>query len=225
MAIQDDTREAEMREFFGLSENPGRKRSDVDAVLGLSNGVVHFELKSTSLNSFSTVRDLGPEHISKWTTMHWLFAFYDISGRTIESAYYGSPRQMQQWVTQIAEYIRPDQILADLMRAKVDSEVVNSVLGVGDFFTPEDARRIQKRQWKNADYLKNQDLPGGFSRSKMHEILRSRVHYLISRGSTLNNPHIPGSYVQNLTELSLIKSEAGQSLRGAVEEELKKAGN
>lgn len=225
MAVQDDSREAEMRDLFGLSETPDRKRSDVDAVLTLPNRVLKFELKSTTRTSFSTVRDLGPEHIEKWATMHWLFAFYDVSGRTIESAYYGSPAQLLQWVTGIDQYIRPDQILAELMREKVDESVVDAVLGQGDFFTQSDAERIQKRQWTKSDYLKNRDLADGFSRSKMHEILKSRVHYLIARGSTLNNPHIPGSYVRNLTKLSLSKTEAGESLLKAVQKELEKSGN
>jgi len=225
MAIQDDSRESEMRDFFGLSENSGRKRSDVDAVLKVSHKVMDFELKSTTVSSFSTVRDLGPEHIIKWDKMHWLLAFYDKTGRTIKKAYYGSPRQMRPWVSQIAEYIKPDQTLAQLMSERVDKEVLNFVVGPGEVFTLDDASRIQKRQWSKADYIKNQDLTDGYSREKMQEILKSRVHYLISRGSTLNNPHIPGNYVRNLTELSLVESEAAQSLLSAVEAELQKSGH
>lgn len=38
------------------------------------------------------------------------------------------------------------------------------------------------------------DLEFGYSAERMLLILRDRCQYLIERGSTLNNPHIPASY-------------------------------
>ena len=40
------------------------------------------------------------------------------------------------------------------------------------------------------------DLDGGYSPERMLSILKDRCQYLIERGSTLNNPHIPASYFQ-----------------------------
>lgn len=36
----------------------------------------------------------------------------------------------------------------------------------------------------------------------MLEILRDRCRYLIKRGATLNNPHIPGSYFENWEKIT-----------------------
>ncbi|WP_293079190.1 hypothetical protein [Okeania sp. SIO3B5] len=41
------------------------------------------------------------------------------------------------------------------------------------------------------------DLEFGYSPERMLSILRDRCQYLIERGSTLNNPHIPASYFKN----------------------------
>ena len=41
------------------------------------------------------------------------------------------------------------------------------------------------------------DLDKGYSKERMLEIYKDRVDYLIRRGSTLNNPHVPGSYFKD----------------------------
>jgi len=42
----------------------------------------------------------------------------------------------------------------------------------------------------------------------MLEIVKDRAKYLIERGSTLNNPHIPSAYFDGWTEIT--KNHAGQ---------------
>ena len=71
------------------------------------------------------------------------------------------------------------------------------VLGKKEVYNYEDAYAIQKRQFKKSEYLEMMDVEDGYSTSKMLEIYKQRIEYLIKRGSTLNNPHIPGSYFKN----------------------------
>jgi len=47
-----------------------------------------------------------------------------------------------------------------------------------------------------------QDVDGGYSPTRMLEILSDRAKYLIERGSTLNNPHIPARYFNGWEEIT-----------------------
>lgn len=38
------------------------------------------------------------------------------------------------------------------------------------------------------------DLPNAYSPERMLDVFKDRAQYLIRRGATLNNPHIPASY-------------------------------
>lgn len=221
MSVQDDSRESYMRSIFGLTETSDRKRSDVDAIHKHKNVTLNFELKSTTTASFSTVRDLGPDHIAKWETMHWIFGFYDSEGQELVQAFYGSPSQMKPWVDSVAAYIRPDQMLADLMSKKVKDDTLSAVLGDDEEFSVDQAKKIMKKQWNSQDYANNADLEAGYSREAMRSLLSLRVKYLISRGSTLNNPHINGSYVRNLIPLSVDSKKAPASLVRALNQELR----
>ena len=58
------------------------------------------------------------------------------------------------------------------------------------------------------------ELEDGYSKEKMLEIYRDRVRYLIERGSTLNNPHIPGSYFNNWD--TVIRDDHASNLRNFV---------
>ncbi|MGH3828734.1 MAG: hypothetical protein ACRDQX_16425, partial [Pseudonocardiaceae bacterium] len=93
MPVQDDVREQQMLLMFNLTVPSGRTRGGLDAVLDLDDGSdpIPFELKSTTKDSVSTVRDLGPAHIVKWRHLHWLFAFYEPDARTPLCCFYASP--------------------------------------------------------------------------------------------------------------------------------------
>lgn len=95
--------------LFNLDVPHDRARSDVDARLDLEwlDEPIEFELKSTTGNSVSTVRDFGPEHIAKWQKLHWLFAFYESDGTTLRYCYYASPADMSDWIAEKEKYIRP----------------------------------------------------------------------------------------------------------------------
>ena len=198
-AFQDDGRENILIDIFKLSQPEDRSRSDIDAWLSVGNVKYPFELKSSASNSVTTARDFGRKHIEKWQDKHWLIGFFDRAGVELKYALYGSPARMNPWIRKKAEYISRDYALGDIA-AEIASEHLNeshldSVMGRQEIYSLEDAKVLYKNKWKIEEYHTHADLPDNhFSRSKMLEILKLRIEYLMNRGSTLNNPHIPGSY-------------------------------
>ncbi len=196
--FQDDARETATRRLFRLDDVPGR--ATADAVLTLSpDHTIEFELKSTSdsRRSVTTVRDFGPDHVARWKTKHWLFAFYERGAPAPSYYLYGSPRMMEKWISEKWEYVSPDFNSAEIAADRLTVEDLYSVLGEKDEYSIDDARRLHKRQYSIQQYREDMDRPNGYSKSKMLNIFKKRVLYLVRRGSTLNNPHIPGSYFNN----------------------------
>ena len=203
MPVQDDAREIQMRQLFNLEIAPDRRRSDVDAYLKIDGHSLPFELKSTTSGSVSTVRDFGMDHVRKWRDKHWIFGFYNKDGSQLLYCCYASPAQMSPWIEAKARYVRPDQVLADAAPALLGPGCVVEILGEKDVYTVADARSIMKMQWSAQRYKEAQDEPGGYSLSRMTDLVRERCRYVIMRGSTLNNPHIESQYFaswQRITE-------------------------
>ncbi len=220
MPAQDDAREQQMVNLFNLVTPEDRKRADIDARLELPElpQPLDFELKSTTGKSVSTVRDLGPDHFLKWRDLHWLFAFYDKSATKLLYCSYASPADMAEWIRGRQAYIRPDLVLAERVPIFITSDVVVEVLGERDSYTAADAKSIMKQQWSAERYRAEADLPGGgFSRDRMVRLLQERCSYVIERGSTLNNPHIPGPYLDRLVR---IEKDHAETLRRLVREYL-----
>lgn len=204
MTAQDDARESEMRSLFNLTRPEEYGRADIDAVLELKGRAVpeqvrghqiSFELKSATGGrpSISTVRDFGLHYIEKWRRLHWLFGIYE--GGKLQYCLYGSPKAMKPWFDRMAAYIGPDVALADHADSFISASTLTAVLGSRRRFTRDDARRLMKNQCSSADYDAASDLSNGeYSRSAMLAMLQQRCEYVIRRGSTLNNPHIPPSY-------------------------------
>ncbi|MGH8910625.1 MAG: hypothetical protein ACRD0K_30060 [Egibacteraceae bacterium] len=194
MTVQDDAREFELVRLFNLTVPGERKRSDLDAMLRADGLEIPFELKSTTGGSISTVRDFGPDHIAKWKNLHWIFGFYSRGGTPLLHCHYASPARMAPWIEQMERYIRPDIILANHAPELVTESMLLRIFGDRTAFTLDDAKRIQKKQYDAAQYRERMDLPNGYSQQRMLEMLQDRCRYVIRRGSTLNNPHIPQSY-------------------------------
>lgn len=212
MAAQDDAREREMRTLFNLKRAPDAGRGDIDALLELKGSSipaslqgrqVDFELKSATGGkpTISTVRDFGLHHIEKWRKLHWLFGIYgrDAQGdQVLLYCHYGSPARMKPWFDQMASYVAPDVALANHVPDLITDATLTAVLGAKQQFTLADARRLMKNQYGRLDYMQAADLMGGnLSRAAMLRLLRERCAYVIRRGSTLNNPHIPASYFKD----------------------------
>lgn len=198
LSVQDDSREVELREKFGLVEPENRSRGGTDAELCLGELRIPFELKSTTKNSITTVRDFGPDHLKTWDGKHWLMGWYRRQKRELclEKVYYGSPADMEPWIKRKWNYMLPDFQLSEELGPLVDTDILKKICGDKELYTLKDAERIQKKQYRKAEYLERMDVSGGYSQERMLEILRDRVTYLIKRGSTLNNPHIPGKFIE-----------------------------
>ncbi|KAF3977985.1 MAG: hypothetical protein HFP77_04150 [Methylococcales symbiont of Iophon sp. n. MRB-2018] len=197
--FQDDDREEAMIALFDLYKDETEGRSGIDAFLKLDGKTIPFELKTTSQGSVTTVRDFGPDYILKWKNKHWLIGFFLKDKKYYK---YGSPSMMEKWIKSKEEYIAPDFKLAKLVPAKINLEDMYQIIGKKDVYTYDDAKAIQKMQYKKEQYLKLQDLEHGYSSKRMLEIIKDRAEYLIERGSTLNNPHIPFTYFDGWEEIT-----------------------
>ncbi len=197
--FQDDDREEAMCALFDLYKDENEGRDGVDAQLDIDGRNVPFELKTTSKGSVTTVRDFGPDHIAKWKDKHWLIGFF-IKGR--EFYHYGSPSMMEGWIKSKEEYIKPDFILADLVSQKLSIKDLYQVMEEKSVYSYEDAKGLQKMQYKKDKYMELQDVANGYSPERMLEMLRDRTKYLVERGSTLNNPHIPFTYFNGWVEIT-----------------------
>ncbi len=202
MAVQDERREKEMCKLLGLREGDGR--SGVDAFLDFSSRgkmiAAPIELKSTTSDSVSTARDVGPSHIEKWRARIWVFGFYDSVGRQLRKLLTLGPNDMEGWIGKIERYIAPDFAIGKRIAEKLTLEDLYIICGEKKKYSMNDAQVLHKRQWKREDYLREMDIQDGYSPLKMLKILRLRAVYLNERGSTLNNPHIPSSFFSNFSD-------------------------
>ena len=195
MPVQDDSREIEVRNLFGLYKPKG-SRGDTDAEFIVNGTKVAVELKSTTAanEAVTTVRDFSMDHVLKWRQKHWIIGFYDKTGKILKYCKYGSPSDMSTWIEEKANYIKPDIEIAQIAPYFTDKSFLHKILGEKDTYSYKDAKELQKRQYLKQEYLDLMDKADGYSEEKMLSILQDRLRYLILRGSTLNNPHIPGSY-------------------------------
>lgn len=197
-----------MRTLFNLTRPEEYGRADIDAVLELEGRAaperlrgekVLFELKSSTSGRpvFSTVRDFGLHYVEKWRKLHWLFGVYAVEGGETKLQYclYGSPKQMKPWFDRMAAYISPDVALAECVPDLINDEILTKVVGDGEEFGYQNAKLLLKNQLNRQGYRDAADLEGErYSREAMLEILQARCRYVIERGSTLNNPHIPAKH-------------------------------
>lgn len=202
MAVQDDRRELEQLELFELSVPPERSRSDTDGILQINGQSLKFELKSTTKDSVTTVRDFGMNHIKKWQGKHWLFGFYTSKGNALRYTRYASPAMMAPWIEEKRRYIEVDFRLAQLAAANLTLTDLFDLVGEKDTYSIDDAQALHKKQLKKAEYQELFDLDKGYSQSRMLEILKLRCVYVVERGSTLNNPHIPKNVLEGFPKIT-----------------------
>lgn len=214
-----------MRELVGL--RAGGERSGVDAYLDFSASgrrySVPIELKSTTVGSVSTARDVGLDHIEKWRARVWVFGFYNSSGRALEKVLVLGPSDMEPWISRIERYIAPDFMIGERAAAKLVIDDVHVICGEKDVYTLEDARALYKRQWSVTRYTSEMDVEGGYSPHRMLRILRHRARYLNNRGATLNNPHIPRGFLQYHANRTVDVTAAGrrEALRRLVRRDIR----
>jgi hypothetical protein len=92
--VQDDTRERQMRELFGLLPS-GQGRMGADAVDEHGNP---FELKSATRIGVTTGRDLGIHTLQRYRTRYWIICkgIYRRTGFDIEECRFLSPAMLEE---------------------------------------------------------------------------------------------------------------------------------
>lgn len=218
MGVQDDRREEEQIELFALNRPSGRSRDGTDAELEIDGKLIEFELKSTTKSSVTTVRDFGMNHLKKWEGKHWIFGFYTQNGKALKFTRYASPRMMQSWINEKKDYIALDYALASIASRNIRIEDLYSLCGKKDKYSLADAQKVHKKQFTMQEYNDFFDVDGGYSPSKMLEILQLRCGYVIERGSTLNNPHIPAGVLDGFPKIT---ENHDAELRRLVRQEVK----
>ncbi|BBT68564.1 hypothetical protein SH16_03663 [Aeromonas caviae] len=216
MAFQDDERENKMRNLFSLYKNENEGRDGIDAHLDIDGVSIPFELKTTSTGHVTTVRDFGPDHIIKWKDKHWLIGFHN---EHEEYYVYATPEMMSGWINEKEKYISYDFKIADILSKNMTLEDMNNILEEKNIYSINDAKKIHKKQYTIEKYKSLQDLENGYSPEQMLSIFRDRAKYLIERGSTLNNPHIPENYFKGFKRITENHAEV---LKDMVREYLKK---
>jgi hypothetical protein len=135
-----------------------------------------------------------------------------INAVQIDAAEVG-PDAMKGWIDRVWEYIRLDFEMAGLIPDLITGDVMSSIIGSKDVYTISDARKLHKQQYTAAEYRVRMDRPDGYSYARMLEIFRDRARYVMKRGATLNNPHIPAAY---FSSWPTIESDHAVQLRALV---------
>lgn len=218
MSVQDDRREIEQIELFGLDLPNDKSRSGTDAILEIDGKTVEFELKSTTKNSVTTVRDFGLDHLEKWVGKHWLFGFYTAKGNALMYTRYASAEMMKPWIESKRKYIEADFKLSSIAPSRLTLADLYSVVGEKRSYSLEDAQFLHKKQLNATQYQEMKDLQSGFSPERMLELLKLRCRYVLRRGSTLNNPHIPKATLEKFPKITddhskVLRTLVAQSLK------------
>lgn len=207
MPVQDDERERELVRMFNLQWDPAHQRAGVDALLEVRVGnhtcLLEVEVKSSTGSTVSTARDVGMDHINKWRQKFFVIGFYSKEARRpeLQRCLCLTPVDMEPWIASIEEKILIDFKLALLSSRRLEIPDLFEICGNKKFYSLTDAKRLHKRQWTNEQYEDALDVKNGgkrlISQDKMLLILRLRSQYIAERGSTLNNPHITKTHLEN----------------------------
>ena len=103
---------------------------------------------------------------------------------------------MASWINEIYEYIRVDLEYGRAIPAMITVDIMNWIIGQKEHDAIADARKLHKRQYSAMKYRSLMDRESGYSPIRMLEIFKDRARYVIRRGATLNNPHIPLDYFE-----------------------------
>jgi hypothetical protein len=206
MTVQDDQRERELCRLFNLTWDPDHERSGTDAHFSVEvdgrRYRIPVEVKSSTKDSVSTARDCGMDHVEKWKRVMWVIGFYsrERSPRLL-SMLCLTPADMALWITEIEDRIGPDYLIAEHAAESVrfTLEDLYTICGAKEAYEVADAKRLLKRQWSNEQYRAARDMRIGralkISPQKMLELLTLRARYIARRGATLNNPHVPKTFL------------------------------
>ena len=125
---------------------------------------------------------------------------------------------MAPWIEDRRKYIESDFRIAEIAPQRLVIEDLYRLLGKQEVYSLDQAQRLHKKQLSAKEYRKFQDSETGISEKMMLNLLRMRCEYVIRRGSTLNNPHIPKAV---LDKFPMITSDHAVELRRLVNQALK----
>jgi hypothetical protein len=212
--VQDDAREQELVREFNLRWDPDHQRSGVDATLTIEarrrTFRIDVEVKSTTHKGVSTARDVGIDHIQRWRRMFFVIGTYVQRGHrlALQNSLCLTPLELEPWIASVEAYIAPDYQLAQRASAHLNLPDLFVICGDQTTYSIDDAKRLHKRQWSAQHYKEAADTKVGgrprISQHKMLEILRLRAAYIAERGATLNNPHIPLTYLARFNDTDRI---------------------
>lgn len=119
--VQDDTRERQLRDYFGLSEGDGG-REGVDA---LDETFERYELKSTTKKSVSTTRLVGLHTIQRWRKLQWIIGIGENhkTGFLFNEIYYLPPSRLEPWFSKVEWKIK----VYNKVCGKVNNIVINDL--------------------------------------------------------------------------------------------------
>jgi hypothetical protein len=208
--VQDDAREQELVREFNLHWDPDHQRSGVDATLDIGIGPKTFridvEVKSTTSKGVSTARDVGIDHIQRWRRMFFVIGTYEKRGHrlALQRSLCLTPLDLEPWIAGLESYIAPDYLIAQRASARLDLPDLFVICEKQATYSVDDAKKLHKRQWTAQQYKDAADIEVAgkprISQQKMLEILRLRSAYIAERGATLNNPHIPLTYLERFMD-------------------------
>lgn len=225
MPVQDDAREQELVREFNLHWDPDHQRAGVDATLNIEvkkrTFRIDVEVKSTTRKGVSTARDVGIDHIRRWRRMFFVIGTYDKRGHrlALQHSLCLTPLDLEPWIAGIEAYIALDYQLAQRASAGLELADLVAICGNQPTYSIEDAKKLHKRQWTAQQYKDAADTKVGGERrispQKMLEILRLRSAYIAERGATLNNPHIPLTYLERFkgTDRFITPGSSAEAIR------------
>lgn len=135
------------------------------------------------------------------------------AGETMDSLLTLGPDDMESWISKIDRYMKPDFQISEHVARGLELEDMHIICGEKSIYGRKDAKALHKKQWSDDRYLSEMDMENGYSPSKMLEILRLRAQYLTARGATLNNPHIPKSFLSKFQDRKISAKTPTDELR------------
>lgn len=116
-------------------------------------------------------------HKKQWKKQQYLDAFDVEAGYTRE-----------RLLTVLAGGMTPEQVVTRL--------------GDKPVYTVAEVRKgLPRGRWRKA-FLEQVDVPAGYWKARMVEILQERARYILDRGTTLNNPHISKTFFDGFEKIT-----------------------
>jgi hypothetical protein len=152
------------------------------------------------------------DHIRKWRSQFWVIGYFTKEARpNMIKTLCLSPSDIEPWVASIEQKILPDFQLAGCAARRIEMVDLYAICGQKEHYSIADAKKLHKKQLTAKQYKDLADQKVGrkklISKERMLELLRLRSQYISERGATLNNPHIPKTFLKTFDGTSRVITE------------------